>query len=191
VADSTAIVESVVAPAAELERWTSRVRTRNGAELCIRPLRPDDREREIAFIQSLSERTRYFRLFTPLRFLPPHLLDQLMDVDYRKRMAFVATRLGDDGAEEFVGLARYGQTDEEDSAEIAVTVTDACQHSGIGRLLMLELIRFARERGLRRLVGDVLPENAAMLGLARGLGFKVRYDALTHLMAITRELEPA
>ena len=186
--DSIAIVEAAVTPATVHERWTSRVRTRTGAELCIRPLRADDREREVAFIESLSERTRYFRLFTPLRFLPPHLLDQLMDVDYRTRMAFVATRIGE-GGEEFVGLARYGQTDQPTAAEIAVTVTDTWQHSGIGRLLMLELIRFAREIGLRRLVGDVLPENVAMLALARALGFKVRYDAERHLMAITRELE--
>lgn len=54
-----------------------------GVEICIRPLRADDREREVAFINSLSERSRYFRLFTPLRFLPPHLLDQLMEIDYQ------------------------------------------------------------------------------------------------------------
>ncbi|MFL6547178.1 MAG: hypothetical protein ACJ8OJ_00695, partial [Povalibacter sp.] len=56
-----------------LARWTSQSSTRDGVRLCIRPLRPDDREREIVFKNSLSERTRYFRLLTPLKFLPPQL----------------------------------------------------------------------------------------------------------------------
>ena len=63
-----------------LDDWTMPARSRRGAVLRIRPLRPDDREREIAFINALSERSRYFRLFTPLKFLSRHLLDQLMEI---------------------------------------------------------------------------------------------------------------
>jgi hypothetical protein len=55
----------VCAPSADfLERWTSYARTQAGAKILIPPLRPDDRDREIAFINSFSERSRYFRLFT-------------------------------------------------------------------------------------------------------------------------------
>ncbi len=85
-------------PAELLARWTSQSSARNGVRLCVRPLRPDDREREIEFINSLSERTRYYRLMTPLKFLPPHLLDRLMDIDYDRRMAFVATPSRTDGS---------------------------------------------------------------------------------------------
>lgn len=42
---------------------------------------------------------------------------------------------------------------------------------GLGQLLLCELIRHARSRGIGRLVGIVLRENVAMLGLARALGF--------------------
>lgn len=73
------------------DTWTSHERVRTGEEICIRPLRADDREREIAFINSLSERTVYFRLFTPMKLLPPHVLEQLMVIDYDDRMVFVAT----------------------------------------------------------------------------------------------------
>jgi RimJ/RimL family protein N-acetyltransferase len=178
---------SAAPPAELIEKWTSYVRTRNDVEICIRPLRPDDREREIAFINSLSERSRYFRLFTPLRFLPPHLIDQLMDVDYQRRMAFVAA-VKRDGAEEFVGIARYAQADQPDASEIGVTVTDAWQRCGIARLLMTQLMRFARWRGIGRLTGMVLPDNQAMLGLAASLGFEASYDSSQHLILISRDL---
>lgn len=39
---------------------------------------------------------------------------------------------------------------------------------------MRKLIRYCRERGTRELWGSVLTENAAMLRLARALGFRTR-----------------
>ena len=175
-------------PLGELsKKWTSCVRTRSDVEICIRPLRPDDRQREIAFINSLSEQSRYFRLFTPFKFLPPHLIDQLMDVDYERRMAFVAT-VERDGVEEFVGIARYGETEQQGAAELGVTVADSSQRCGIARLLVTQLMRFARWRGLSRLTGVVLADNRAMLALAASLGFHASYDPAQHLVVISREL---
>ena len=175
-------------PPVELsKKWTSCVRTRSDVEICIRPLRPDDRQREIAFINSLSEQSRYFRLFTPFKFLPPHLIDQLMDVDYERRMAFVAT-VERDGVEEFVGIARYGETEQQGAAELGVTVADSSQRCGIARLLVTQLMRFARWRGLSRLTGVVLADNRAMLALAASLGFHASYDPAQHLVVISREL---
>jgi acetyltransferase len=170
-----------------LANWTSRAPTRVGIEIGIRPLRADDRGREIDFIMSLSERTRYMRLFAPLKFLSRHLLDQLMSIDYFRSMAFVAT-LEHDGGERFIGLARYGETDERGVVELGVTVSDEWQRRGIARLLMSELMRFAAWRGVRRIVGSVLPENYPMIALARRLGFTVSYDPAAHLMQISHEL---
>src|SRR6185295_7578002 len=134
----------------DLDRWVMQVRTRRGAVVCVRPLRPDDREREIAFINSLSERSRYFRLFTPLKVLPRHLIDRLMDIDYLHRMAFVATTLKD-GVEQFVGVARYGEADQPGTAELGVSVADTWQRCGIASLLMQQLIRYAREHDINRM----------------------------------------
>ncbi len=85
-----------------------------------------------------------------------------MDVDYRQRMAFVAT-VERDGVEEFVGIARYGETDQEGAAELGVTVTDSVQRCGIARLLVTQLMRFARWRGISALTGLVLTDNQPMI----------------------------
>jgi RimJ/RimL family protein N-acetyltransferase len=181
----------VCVPSAELlEQWTSDQRSLAGEQICIRPLCPDDREREIAFINSLSERSRYFRLFTPLKSLPPHLLDQLMDLDYDRRIAFVASTRRD-GREEFIGIARYGQAEHADAAELGITVADAWQRRGVARLLLMQLMRFAYSRGVRKLTGMVLPDNHPMLALARALGFEVHFDSTQHLFVISRDLNGA
>jgi acetyltransferase len=58
-------------------------------------------------------------------------------------------------------------------------------------LLGLELVRYARRRGLRRMTGIVLPENHAMLSLAKSLGFTTKFDPVEHIMKISCELEVA
>ena len=179
----------VDALSAELQaRWTSRSSARNGVELCIRPLRPDDREREIEFINSLSERTLFYRLMTPLKFLPPHLLDRLMDIDYDRRMAFVASAVPE-GCERFVALARYGETDSPDTVELGITVSDRWQRTGIARLLIAVLLRFAQWRGIRKVEGIVLPDNLPMIELAKALGFHAAHDYAQHLVVISKSLD--
>jgi RimJ/RimL family protein N-acetyltransferase len=171
----------------DLHRWTSSRTLRSGSKICIRPLRADDREREVAFIESLSEQTRYFRFMSPLRFLPPHLLDQLMRVDYAQNMAFAVT-LGAGDAEEFIALGRYGKTDQPDAVELGITVTDRWHRHGIARMLIDQLVHYASEQGFRKLIGWVLYDNAPMLALARASGFRVRIAPQHGGLEIIREL---
>ena len=57
-------------------------------------------------------------------------------------------------------------------AEIAFLVVDAYQGQGIGTILMRHLALLARDAGLKELVAEVLPENAAMLKLFKKFGFR-------------------
>ncbi|WP_157994477.1 GNAT family N-acetyltransferase [Peristeroidobacter agariperforans] len=175
-------------PTLKLDEWTWATATRDGTSITVRPLRADDERREIAFIESLSEQTRYFRMFTPLKYLSPQLLSQFMDVDYDRRMALVAT-VGAGDQEMFVGVARYGSTDRQEQAELGVTVTDAWQRRGIATILIGALMRFARSHGFHELAGMVLPENHAMLALARSLSFTIEHDPAGHIMKISRRLD--
>lgn len=177
-------------PASSLDEWTWTTVARDDVPIKVRPLRRDDEQREIAFIASLSERSRFFRLFAPLRYLSPELLSHFMDVDYDRRMALVAT-VDVAGEETFVGVARYGAADRPDRAELGVTVADAWQRRGIATVLIKALMRFAQAHGFRELSGFVLPENHAMLALARSLGFTIDYDAAEHVMRIAHQLAAA
>jgi acetyltransferase len=57
-------------------------------------------------------------------------------------------------------------------AEVAVVVTDAYQGMGLGTELVRRLVEVARDEGLARIVAKILPENEAMLALARHLNFR-------------------
>jgi|HigsolmetaAR202D_1030399.scaffolds.fasta_scaffold00037_35 acetyltransferase len=174
--------------ACDAASWTTSSVLRDGTRITIRLLDPaTDRQREIDFLNSLSERTRYLRLLTPLKYLPKHMFDQLMDVDGQRRVAFVAT-VGEGDEERFVGVARYGVTDDPESAEVGITVTDAWQGRGVATRLMQRLEDYARAHGIKTLTGIVLPDNAQMLDLARRMGFQLKLSSAERLMKITKPL---
>jgi acetyltransferase len=60
-----------------------------------------------------------------------------------------------------------------DEAEVAILVTDKYQRSGIGSKLLRQLIDIARTEGIKRVVANVLPENAGMRALGKHFGFVV------------------
>ncbi|MNT48663.1 Acetyltransferase Pat [compost metagenome] len=142
----------------------------DGSHVLIRPLREEDREREIEFIRNLSPEARHFRFLGAVKEVSPALLEQLMQVDYRDKMAFVAL-VHQDGKLIEVGVSRYAASEERGQCECAVTVADAWQHRGLGTALMRHLIETARQNGFKRMYSVDAVANTHLHALARDLGF--------------------
>jgi hypothetical protein len=70
-----------------------------------------------------------------------------------------------------VGVARFVRDSQNpDSAEVAVTVLDPWQNQGLGTVLLQRLAHRASEEDIRYFHGNVLTENQAALELMRGIG---------------------
>lgn len=150
-----------------------RTQLPNGTDIVIRPIRPEDAERERAFVDALSPEAKYYRFMENLRELSPAMLARFTQIDYDRELALIAVRLdGDDEAEQ-LGVARYNMDPDGESCEFAIVVADNVRRQGLGSRLMSELIESARARGLREIHGDVLAENRKMLKLMRQLGFSI------------------
>jgi acetyltransferase len=143
---------------------------RDGREAIVRPIRPEDEPLIIALHAAHSEHTIRMRFFSMVKTLSRESLIRLCHLDYDREMALTAV-LHEDGEPRLLGVSRYYLKPETGTAEVALVVSDAYQRQGLGRHLMLRLIDIARERGVQRLVGQVLAENAPMLHLMQSLGF--------------------
>ncbi|HEY2619961.1 MAG TPA: GNAT family N-acetyltransferase, partial [Acetobacteraceae bacterium] len=153
-------------PAELSEHWAAP----DGERLIIRPIRPEDADQHGAFFARLSPQDIRYRFFTAMRELSPEQMARLTQIDYDREMAFVAVR---EAGGETVGVARLVCEDEQ-SGEFAVIVQADMKGKGVARHLMQRLIDWARRRGLRDVVGQVLADNAPMLAFVRHLGFRVR-----------------
>jgi acetyltransferase len=144
---------------------------KDGVRVHVRPIRAEDEPLLHEAFSRMSERTVYFRFFSPLKRLPEEMARRLARVDYDQRFALVATTHRPDGTEHILGVARYDRAPGTDAAEVAVAVVDEAQRQGIGSGLLSLLARVAREHGIAELTLIVLPENQSMLGLLRRLGW--------------------
>lgn len=157
---------------ADLERtWHAA----DGSAVRLRPLCPDDIERELAFIHGLSEQTLYLRLQYFSRGVSRQEAARLLDLDYRDRLAIAAV-LGSPPDERIIGVSRYARIDGTDAADCAIVVADDWQERGLGTELMRSLARGARRSGIRTLVGSSLAENQRIHAWARRFGFDVRTE---------------
>lgn len=139
----------------------------------IRAIRPDDQTRLQHLIGNLSARARRLRFHAALRELPSPIARRFTRPDHRSEMGYIATV--DEGADELaIAHAQYiARSDAPGACEIGLVVAERWQGRGIGRRLLWALIDHAEQVGFRLMTGDVLAENAAMLHLARRLGFAV------------------
>ncbi len=146
---------------------------KDGTELLIRPIKPEDAPLLVEMFRTLSPTSIYFRFFRPLRSLSEEMLARFTQIDYDRDMALVAMQQHA-GGEKMLGVARLMSDPDVTEAEFSIVVSDPWQGKGVGAILLEDLIAIARERGMASLWGIVLPENTTMLALGRKVGFVVK-----------------
>jgi RimJ/RimL family protein N-acetyltransferase len=143
-----------------------RIDLRDGSQIRIRPIEPEDRELLRAGFERLSDRSRYLRFQAPQPDLSDRQLDYLTDVDHHEHEALVAL---DPETGDGVGVARFVRVND-DMAECAVAVADDWQGRGVATTLLDRLVDRAREEGVERFTALVLADNTEALRLLERLG---------------------
>jgi acetyltransferase len=159
----------------------------SGTPVLVRPIRPEDEPMTQELFAGLSAQTIYFRFFHLIKSMGHEQLARFCQVDYDREIALVAME-EPPGGERLLGMCHLHVSSAWEEAELAVVVGDYYQRQGLGRKLVSVGMEIARERGLKRITGMVLPENEGMLGLARKLGFTVVQDLGEGVYRIEQEL---
>jgi GNAT superfamily N-acetyltransferase len=164
-------------------QWSEKLA--DGTSVLIRPIRPDDAERERAFIEGLSQQSRYFRFLDAMRSPSSALIKQLTEIDQSRDAAFAAL-IGAEPSQRIIGVARYSLCENGESCECAVSVADEFQRRGLGTLLMRHLIEHARVHGIKSLYSLDAADNGSMWGFAKRLGFDHKIDEQDSSLVIHR-----
>ncbi len=150
-----------------------RVTLRDGTDLLIRPIQPEDATREREFISRLSPETLYFRFMMPVRELPAAMIERFTQIDYGRELALVGVA-GEGLEQKIVGVARITPTTIPERCEFAIVVEESMHGNGLARTLMQRLFDAARLRGYLEIEGIVLRENPRMLKFCESLGFVIQ-----------------
>ena len=159
---------------------------RDGTEIVVRPIEPDDKGALLDGFARLSDESRYRRFLTPTPRLTSSQLRYLTEVDHDRHEAVIAF-VEETG--EPVGVARYVRfPDDPAVAEPAVTVVDAWQGRGLGTVLLEDLTERARAAGVERFAATLLAGNDPIRTLLEGLDPNASETIEQGVMEINAEL---
>jgi acetyltransferase len=155
------------------EEYEFRETTASGFEILIRPVQPEDAPLFKEMFQTLSSTSIYYRFFRYIKELTPDMLARFTQVDYDREIALVAIDESE-GRDRMLGADRVISDPDGKNAEFAILVGDPWQGMGIGATLLSKSLRVAKDRGMEKIWGTVLPGNRQMLALGRKLGFDTK-----------------
>lgn len=153
-----------------LPRFPLVMTVRDGTEILVRQVCPDDKGLLREGMSALSDESRRFRFLHSVAGLTDDMLRKFTDVDHTDHEAVVAFDVT--GEEKIpAGIARYIRNEgSEATAEVAVTIMDDYQGRGLGTLLLAILARLAIGAGIEEFTAHVLTENVRMLEVFDELG---------------------
>ncbi|MBD3559817.1 GNAT family N-acetyltransferase, partial [Planktothrix sp. FACHB-1355] len=150
---------------------------KNGAEVTIRPIRPEDEPLSVKFHQTLSEETvylRYAHLVKLSQRTAHERLSRLCFIDYDREMALVTEYVNPEtGQAQIIGIGRLSKLHGTSEAEFSMLVSDRFQRQGLGTELLRRLVQIARDEKLDRITADILSNNMAMQRISEKLGFRL------------------
>ena len=142
------------------------VTLRDGRSVLLRPIRPEDEPAHQELFQRMTPEDIYYRFFNVIHRMPHSQLARFTQIDYDREMAFIATVTDDAGKPETLGVVRAVGDPDNSSAEFAISVRSDLKRQGLGSALLGKMIRYCRDKGTGKLVGQALPDNRAVLALA-------------------------
>lgn len=149
-----------------VSEFYKEVRLRNGLEVTVRAVRPDDKQRINEAFKNLERETIYTRYFHHKTFLSEADLKWATELDFINDVAIVVTIMEGD-QEVVIGGSRYsvlrGNGSSPKHAEIAFTVEEDYQGLGMAKMLLRTMAEIACSQGIAAFEAEVLPENAAMI----------------------------
>lgn len=154
----------------DLESYSTVETLADGQTLKLRAIRPQDRDALRDEFLKLSKATVRDRFFSIKLALTPVELKYFTEVDFEQHVALVAELKTKSGFQPAAVARMVRISGQPDHAEIAITVTDALQGKGIGKIMLQHLIDCARNLGVRHIDASVLAENKRMIHLIRKTG---------------------
>jgi acetyltransferase len=169
--------------------FRARAALRDGTAVCVRAIRPDDKERMRIAFGTLSSQTVYKRFFHHITDLTPGALREATELDFRNHVGLALT-VGEETSERLIALGQVVRVAPgAPCAEVALVVADDYQRRGAATLLLQHLVRLARDLGVRELLALVLDENQEMLEVLKNSGLPLRQSSEGDIRRVALSLE--
>ncbi|MGP8078868.1 MAG: GNAT family N-acetyltransferase [Thermoplasmata archaeon] len=156
------------------KKYETRWRMRNGEEVLLRPIKPEDEPLWLEMFKGFSEESIRYRFFQVIKDTPHEVRVRYCNIDYDREIAIVA-ELNRNGNRKLLGVGRLSTEPDGKSGELAFIVTDEFQGAGLGTKLVDHVLEVATDMGIEKVYAVMLGENYRAISLTKRMGFELTY----------------
>jgi acetyltransferase len=147
---------------------------KNGQEVLLRPIKPEDEPLWLEMFQSFSEESIRYRFFQMLKDTPHEVRVRYCNIDYDREIAIVA-EIVENGRRKILGVSRLSIESDAKRGEMAFIVSDYWQGLGLGTKMVDYVLDIAKEKGVENVYAIMLQDNYRALSLTKKMGFNLEY----------------
>ncbi|MGA3058899.1 MAG: GNAT family N-acetyltransferase [Candidatus Bathyarchaeia archaeon] len=152
-------------------KYISKRTLKNGVQVTLRPIKPEDEPHFNELFKSLSEDSVRFRFFEIIKEMSHDTLSRYCNLDYDREIAIVAQLYNDP---RIIGVVRLILDSERKNGEFAIMVSDSWHRLGLGSKLMDFIIDIAKDMKIETIYSQVTRENIKMTSLCCKKGFETK-----------------
>lgn len=157
------------------EELARQAQMKDGTPVILRPIKPEDEPLWHEMLSTFSKETIRFRFFHHIGEITHEFATRYCFIDYEREIGIVA-EVEENGQRKLIGVGRFVSDPDMETAELAVVVGDPWQGQGVGSTLTDYCIEIARERGVKKIIAEMLPDNEIILGMLRRRGFELERE---------------
>jgi len=167
------------------ERLIKPATLRDGTEVVLRPIKPEDEPLWLEMLGSCSKESIYHRFRYDFHFDSHEVATQFCYIDYSREIGIVA-EIDFEGRKRLIGVGRLIADPDLETAEYAVLITDEWQAKELGFILTSYCEEIAHKAGIKKMVAVTTRDNQPMISVFKKLGFEVNYDESTTVSVIKK-----
>ena len=168
------------------ERLIKKAKLRDGTDIILRPIKPEDEPLWLELLGSCSKESIYSRFRYDFYFDSHEVATQFCFIDYDREMAIVA-EIEEKGRKKLIGVGRLIADPDVEITEYAVLITDAWQHRDLGQILTNYCLEIAEQVGIKKVVAETTKDNKAMISVFKKMGFTINYNEDT-TVSVAKEM---
>ncbi len=169
------------------EHYVKKITTKDGIDLTLRPIKPEDEPMWTELLGRCSRESIYMRFRYFFQWASHDVAVRYCFIDYDREIAIVAEQ-NDHGIRKLLGVGRLVADPDHENVEYAVLIVDEWQNRGLGGILTDFCFEIAKKWGLKRIVAQTTTDNPRMIEVFRKRGFSITVDPSSSLVEVERAL---
>jgi acetyltransferase len=169
------------------EKLVKPFKLKDGTNLLLRPIKPEDEPLWLAMIGRCSKDSLYSRFRYFFHWQSHEVATRFCYNDYDREIAIVA-ELNKGNSKKILGVGRLIADPDHESVEYAILIEDAWQKKDLGNLLTDYCMEIAGSWNLKRFIAQTTTDNKRMISVFRKRGFDIQINAQDSTVDVTKEL---